>query len=56
MSKVAAHFQKKNKMLIYSFKQPNKESGKVLKNEAAEPYSESCQISMMEPFYENTTA
>ena len=27
MSKVAAHFQKKNKMLI--FKQPNKESGKL---------------------------
>ena len=56
MSKVAARFQKKNKMFIYSFKQPNKESGKILKNEAAEPYLEPCQISMMKSFCENTTA
>ena len=41
VSKVAAHFQKKNKMFIYSFKYPNEESGK---------------ISMMEHICENTTA
>ena len=29
VSKIAAHFQKKNKMFIYSFKYPNKESGKI---------------------------
>ena len=40
MNKVAAHFQKKSKMFIYSFKYPNKESGKISKNEAAEPYLE----------------
>ena len=45
---------KKNKIFVYSFKYPNKESGKTLKNEAAEPYLEACQISLMEPFYENT--
>ena len=56
MSKVAAHFQKKNKMFIYSFKQPNKESGKILENEAAAPYLEPCQISMMKSFCKNTTA
>ena len=33
VSKVAAHFQKKNKMLIYLFKYPNEESGKKLKND-----------------------
>ena len=43
-------------MFIYSFNQPNKESGKILKNEAPEPYLELCQISMMERFCENTTA
>ena len=37
MSKVTAHVQKKNKMFIYSFRYPNKESGKKLKNEVAEP-------------------
>ena len=42
MSKVAAHFQKKNKMFIYSFKYPNKEGGKILPNKAAEPYLEPC--------------
>ena len=31
VSKVAVHFQKKNKMFVYSFKYPNKESGKILK-------------------------
>ena len=36
MSKVAAHFAKKNKMFIY------KESGKALKNEDAKPYLEVC--------------
>ena len=56
MSKVAAHFQKKSKMFIYSFKQPNKESGKIFKNEAAERYLEPCQISMIERFCRNVTA
>ena len=37
MSKVAAHFQRKNKTFIYSFRYLNKESGKILKNEIAEP-------------------
>ena len=31
MSIVAAHFQKKNKTFIYSFRCPNKESGKIFK-------------------------
>ena len=56
MSKVAAHFQKKNKIFIYLFKYSNEESGKILKSEAAEPHLEPCQISMMERFCENTTA
>ena len=57
VNKVAAHFQKKNKKFIYSFKYPNKERGKILKNEAAEPYlEEPCQISLVERFCENTTA
>ena len=43
-------------MFIYSPKYQNKESRKILKNEAAEPYLEPCQISMMERFRENTTA
>ena len=50
VSKVAAHFRKENKMFIYSFKYPNEESGKLLKNEAAEPYLEPCQISIMDHF------
>ena len=56
LSKLAADFQKKNKMFIYSLKHPNEESGKILKNEAAEPHLEPGQISMMERFCENTTA
>ena len=56
MSKLAADFQKKSKMFIYSLKYPNKESEKILKNDAAQPYLEPCQISMMECFCENTTA
>ena len=56
MSKVAVHFQKKNKMFIYSFKYPNDEGGKLLKNEAAEPYLEACQISIMERFCKNTSS
>ena len=56
MSKLAADFQKQNKMLIYSLKYPNKENGKILKNETAQPYLETSQISMMERFCENTTA
>ena len=51
MSKVAAHFQKKNKMFIYSFKYPNKEGGKILPNRAAEPYLEPCQIYIMKCFW-----
>ena len=43
-------------MFIYSPKCQNKESGKILKNKAAEPYLEPCQISMMEQFCENTMA
>ena len=31
VSKVAARFQKKNKMLIYSFKYPNEERVKIFK-------------------------
>ena len=54
VSKIAVHFQKKNKMFVYSFKYPNKESGKILKNVVAEPYLAPCQISMMERFCENT--
>ena len=48
MSKVASHFHKKNKMFIYSFKYANKESRKILKSEAAEPYLEPCQIYIMD--------
>ena len=44
VSKVAAHFQKKNKMFVYSFKYPN--NGKILKNEAAEPYLEPCYLNL----------
>ena len=43
-------------MFKYSFKHSKKESGKIFKNEAAEPYLETYQISMMERFCENTTA
>ena len=43
--------EKKNKMFIYSFKYPIEESGKILKNEAAEPYLKPCQISIMGHFY-----
>ena len=31
LSKVAPHFQNKNKMFIYSFKYSNEESGKIFK-------------------------
>ena len=34
MSKVVAHFQKKNKMFIYSFKYTDKESGKIFKKQS----------------------
>ena len=43
-------------MFKYSFKHSKKESGKIFKNEAAEPYSETYQISMMKRFCENATA
>ena len=56
ISKLAADFQKQNKMFIYSLKYPNKESGKILKNKTVQPYLETCQRSMMERFCENTTA
>ena len=42
-------------MFIYSNKYQNKESGQILKNKAAEPSLEPCQISMIECFCENTT-
>ena len=42
-------------MLIYSLKYPNKESGKILKNEAAEPHLEPCQISVLGHFCKNLT-
>ena len=38
-----------------SFKYPNEESGKIFKTQAAEPYTEPCQIYLMEHFCENTT-
>ena len=50
VSSVAAHFQKKNKMFIYSFKYPNEESGKLLNNEAAELYLEHSLMSIIERF------
>ena len=56
MRKLAADFQKKNKMFKYSLKYPDKENGKIFKNVAAEPYLKPCQISMMEHFLEFTTA
>ena len=40
---------------MYLFKKPNKESGKIFKDEAAELYLKPCQISMMENLCENTT-
>ena len=43
-------------MFIYSFNQPNKESGKILKNEAPESYLEFSQRSTMDLFCENATA
>ena len=43
-------------MFVHSLKYQNKERGKILKNEATEPYLEPCQISMMEHFFENATA
>ena len=55
MNKVPAHFQKKNKTFIHSFRYPNRESRKILKNEVAEPYLEPCKISRMERFWENAT-
>ena len=42
-------------MFIYSLKYPNKESGKILINEAREPHLEPCQISMMGRFCKTTT-
>ena len=50
------HFQKKNKNVNLFIQVPKQKSGKILKDEAAEPYLETCQISMMERFCENTTA
>ena len=55
MSKLAADFQKKDKN-IYLLKYQSKKSGKIFKNEAAEPYLEPCQISKMEGFCKNAMA
>ena len=52
---VATHFQKKSKKFIYSLRYPNKESGKIFKNEVAEPYLEPYKTCMMGRFCENTT-
>ena len=41
---------------MYSLKYPNKESGKTFKNEAAKPYLEPCQISIMGRFFKYRTA
>ena len=43
-------------MFIYSLKYQNKESGKILKNEAAEPHLEPCQIYIIGRFCKNATA
>ena len=43
-------------MFINSLKYPNKENEEILKNEAAKPYLEPCQISIMGRFCKNTTA
>ena len=37
MSKVAAHFQKKNKTFIYLFRYSDKDRGKIIKNQVEEP-------------------
>ena len=50
VSRVAAPFQKKSKMFIYSFKYPNEESGKLLNSEAAELYLEHSLMFIMERF------
>ena len=49
VSKVAAHFQRKKCSNIHSSIQ-RKKVEKVLKNEAAEPYLRTCQISIVERF------
>ena len=48
--------RRKTKIFIHSLKCQNKERGKILKKEAAEPYLEPCWISMMESFCKNATA
>ena len=56
MSNLAADFQKKKTKNVYINSQVSKQRNKkILKNEVAQPYLESCQISMMERFSENTT-
>ena len=54
MSNFAADFQKE-KRNVYRNSQVSKQRKKNIKNGAAQPYLESCQISMMERFCENTT-
>ena len=54
MSNFAADFQKE-KRNVYRNSQVSKQRKKNIKNEAAQPYLESCKISMMERFCENTT-
>ena len=52
---ISCRLLEEKKMFIYSLKYPNKESGKILKNEAAEPHLEPCQISIMGRFCKNAT-
>ena len=56
MSKVAAHFQRKTECSYIHSSIQAKKIKKILKNEAAKPYLDSCQISMMDHFCENTMA
>ena len=55
MSKVTAHVQKKNKTFMYSFRFPNKESGKIKKRGCRALYLGPCKISMIGRLCENTT-
>ena len=53
---IAAYFHWKTQCSYIRSSIQGKRLKKILKNEAAEPYLEPCQISMMERFCENTTA
>ena len=42
--------EKKKKTFAYLFKHPNEQKKwKILKNKAAEPYLQACQMSIMDP-------